>query len=42
MSRLEQAIREQDGDYLKTVFERAKQARDTRFNQPGLVDNSEV
>lgn len=42
MSQLEKAIREQDGDYLQTVFERAKQARDSRFDEPGLVDNSEV
>jgi len=31
LSVLEQAIKNQDGDTLKTVFERAKQARDTRF-----------
>lgn len=42
MSRLEQAIREQDGEYLQAIFESAKQARDSRFNEPGLVDNSEV
>jgi len=31
LSELENAIKKQDGDTLKTVFERAKQARDTRF-----------
>jgi len=31
LSDLEHAIRNQDGESLKTVFERAKQARDTRF-----------
>jgi len=31
LSKLENAIKNQDGDTLKTVFERAKQARDTRF-----------
>jgi prephenate dehydrogenase len=31
LQKLEQAIRSQDGEALKTVFERAKQARDTRF-----------
>jgi len=31
LSDLEQAIKTQDGETLKTVFERAKQARDTRF-----------
>jgi len=39
---LQQAIEQQDGDHLMTVFERAKQARDSRFNDPSLVDNSEV
>jgi len=33
LSQLENAIREQDGDELMTVFERAKQARDTRFSE---------
>lgn len=42
LSQLEQAIRNQDADYLQTVFEQAKNARDNRFNEPGLVDNSEV
>jgi len=31
LEKLAQAIKDQDGDTLKTVFERAKQARDTRF-----------
>ncbi len=31
LNQLQQAIEEQDGETLKTVFERAKQARDTRF-----------
>ncbi|NOQ81027.1 MAG: prephenate dehydrogenase/arogenate dehydrogenase family protein [Methylophaga sp.] len=31
LSELEDAIKNQDGETLKTVFERAKQARDTRF-----------
>ncbi|MFW5426010.1 MAG: prephenate dehydrogenase [Methylophagaceae bacterium] len=31
LSQLQQAIEKQDGETLKTVFERAKQARDTRF-----------
>jgi len=31
LSELERAIKDQDGETLKTVFERAKQARDTRF-----------
>lgn len=39
---LEQAIIKSDGDYLVDVFKRAKQARDTRFVEPGLIDNSEV
>ncbi len=39
---LEQAIMNSDGDYLVDVFKRAKQARDTRFAEPGLIDNSEV
>lgn len=42
MNLLQQAIEQQDGDYLMTVFERAKQARDSRFNDPDLIDNSEV
>lgn len=42
MTRIEEAIRDGDGDYLIEVFERAKKARDTRFADPGLIDNSEV
>lgn len=42
LSQLEKAIREQDAYYLQSVFEQAKSARDNRFNEPGLVDNSEV
>jgi prephenate dehydrogenase len=42
MNLLQQAIEQQNGDYLMTVFERAKRARDTRFNDPDLIDNSEV
>jgi prephenate dehydrogenase len=33
LNKIEQAIREQDGDSLISVFERAKQARDTRFSE---------
>lgn len=33
LSQLEQAINKQDGDTLIEVFERAKQARDTRFSE---------
>ncbi len=42
MNRIEQAIRDGDGDYLIEVFSRAKKARDTRFADPDLIDNSEV
>jgi prephenate dehydrogenase len=42
LNKIEAAIENQDGDYLVDVFERAKQARDTRFNEPGLIDNSEI
>ncbi len=42
MNLLQQAIQQQDGDHLMAVFERAKQARDSRFNDPSLIDNSEV
>lgn len=42
MNRIEQAIRDGDGDYLIEVFARAKKARDTRFADPDLIDNSEV
>ncbi len=33
LKQLQQAIEDQDGETLKTVFERAKQARDTRFSE---------
>src|SRR5690606_27069698 len=39
---IEKAIREDDGKYLVDIFGRAKRARDTRFAEPGLKDNSEV
>lgn len=39
---LEKAIMNNDGDRLVDEFKRAKQARDTRFAEPGLIDNSEV
>jgi len=42
MGLLEQAIKQKDGDYLIKVFGGAKVARDTRFNDPDLIDNSEV
>ncbi len=42
LAKIESAIEDQDGDYLIDVFSRAKQARDTRFNDPTLIDNSEV
>ncbi len=42
INKIEQAIKEADGDYLIEVFERAKKARDTRFADPDLIDNSEV
>jgi prephenate dehydrogenase len=42
MNRIEKAIREGDGEYLIEVFARAKKARDTRFADPDLIDNSEV
>lgn len=42
LNKIEAAIENQDGDYLVDVFKRAKQARDTRFNEPGLIDNSEI
>jgi prephenate dehydrogenase len=42
MNRIEKAIRDGDGDYLIEVFARAKKARDTRFADPDLIDNSEV
>ncbi|MBL1322034.1 MAG: prephenate dehydrogenase/arogenate dehydrogenase family protein [Methylophaga sp.] len=33
LNQLQQAIENQDGDTLKSVFERAKKARDTRFSE---------
>jgi prephenate dehydrogenase len=42
LNQIEQAIREGNGDYLVDVFARAKKARDTRFADPDLIDNSEV
>lgn len=42
INKIEQAIKDEDGDYLIEVFARAKKARDTRFADPDLIDNSEV
>jgi len=42
INQIEQAIRNGDGDYLTEVFSRAKKARDSRFADPDLIDNSEV
>ena len=42
IKQIEEAIRNQDGDYLIDVFSRAKKARDSRFADPNLIDNSEV
>jgi prephenate dehydrogenase len=42
LNKIEQAIKLNDGDYLIKVFQQAKTARDTRFNDPNLIDNSEV
>ncbi|AFJ01640.1 Cyclohexadienyl dehydrogenase [Methylophaga frappieri] len=42
LAQIEAAIRTGDGDYLSTFFNQAKQARDSRFAEPGLTDNSEV
>ncbi len=42
INKIEQAIKEDDGEYLVEVFERAKKARDSRFADPDLIDNSEV
>lgn len=39
---IKQAIESGDGNHLHDVFSRAKQARDSRFNEPGLKDNSEI
>lgn len=42
LDHIEKAIREGNGDYLMDIFGRAKRARDTRFMDPDLKDNSEV
>ncbi|MCB2427401.1 prephenate dehydrogenase [Methylophaga pinxianii] len=42
LDKIEQAIRQDDGEYLIDIFGRAKRARDTRFADPDLQDNSEV
>lgn len=42
LSDIERAIENGDGEHLFDVFCRAKQARDSRFNEPGLKDNSEI
>ena len=42
LTKLEQAIKQQDSDFLIETFKRAKQARDTRFADPSLIDNSEI
>lgn len=42
LDQIEQAIRQDDGDFLIDVFGRAKRARDSRFADPDLKDNSEV
>jgi prephenate dehydrogenase len=42
LDKIETAIKESDGEYLTTIFEQAKRARDTRFDEPNLIDNSEV
>lgn len=42
IQQIEDAIRNGDGEYLIDVFSRAKKARDTRFADPDLIDNSEV
>lgn len=39
---IEKAISAGDGDYLVDSFSRAKKARDSRFADPNLQDNSEV
>lgn len=39
---IESAIKQQQGDALINAFQTAKQARDKRFNDPTLIDNSEV
>jgi prephenate dehydrogenase len=42
LDQIEQAIRQDNGDFLIDVFGRAKRARDSRFADPTLKDNSEV
>lgn len=42
LDKIEQAIGHADGDYLIDMFSRAKKARDSRFADPSLKDNSEV
>ena len=42
LDKIEAAILNDDGDYLIEFFSRAKRARDSRFAEPGLTDNSEV
>lgn len=42
LDQIEQAIRQNDGEYLVEFFGRAKRARDSRFADPDLKDNSEV
>lgn len=42
LSDIANAIENADGEHLHDVFSRAKQARDSRFNEPGLKDNSEI
>ncbi len=38
LTEIEQAIKEQDGDYLMTLFQSAKTARDTRFEIPKVTN----
>jgi prephenate dehydrogenase len=38
LTEIEQAIQEQDGDYLMTLFQSAKTARDTRFDIPKVTN----
>ena len=38
LTEIEQAIQEQDGDYLMTLFQSAKTARDTRFEIPKVTN----
>ena len=38
LTEIEQAIQKQDGDYLMTLFQSAKTARDTRFEMPKEKD----